>query len=136
MQPTWHHYGVYRRAVMVVWLVCAFVLLPGLPAGVLAQDAQRGAAASAAVTQTENGEDSPSDRAWRRFSELYRNADSRVIQGLGNRFDEIYVGANCFFDEHRLKVQSGLHWGDMDDTAADGGDYSGVSWVSGIRVSW
>jgi len=62
--------------------------------------------------------------------------ESRVVPGRGDRYDELYLGANYYFYGHRLKVQTGLQFADMDDTANDGGAYSGTSWVTGLRVGW
>lgn len=62
--------------------------------------------------------------------------ENRVVEARGDRYDEIYAGANYYFYEHRLKLQTGVQWAEMDDSAGDGGDYSGVSWVSAVRVSW
>jgi phosphate-selective porin OprO/OprP len=62
--------------------------------------------------------------------------ESRLVPGRGDRYDELYLGANYFFYGHKLKLQSGLQFAEMDDRAADAGAYSGVSWTSGVRVSW
>jgi phosphate-selective porin OprO/OprP len=62
--------------------------------------------------------------------------ESRVVPGRGDHYDEWYLGANYFFYGHKLKIQSGLQWADMDDEAGDGGAYSGVSWTTGLRVGW
>ena len=62
--------------------------------------------------------------------------ENRVVSGRGDRYDEWYAGANYYFYGHRLKLQSGLQWGDMNDEPVDGGAYSGLSWVTGLRVSW
>jgi phosphate-selective porin OprO/OprP len=62
--------------------------------------------------------------------------ESRVVPGRGDQYDEIYLGANYFFYAHKLKLQSGLQWADMDDRANDGGEYSGVSWTTGLRIGW
>ena len=62
--------------------------------------------------------------------------ENRVVTGRGDLYNEGYLGANYYFYGHKLKLQSGLQYADMDDSAADGGSYSGVSWVSGIRVGW
>jgi phosphate-selective porin OprO/OprP len=48
----------------------------------------------------------------------------------------VYLGANYYFYGHKLKLQSGVQLADMNDGAADGGAYSGVSWTNGLRVSW
>lgn len=62
--------------------------------------------------------------------------ESRVVAGRGDQYNELYLGANYYFYGHRLKLQTGLQWADMNDVANDGGEYSGVSWTTGIRVGW
>jgi len=62
--------------------------------------------------------------------------ESRVVSGRGDEFNELYLGANYFFYGHRLKLQTGVEWADMNDRAADGGTYTGVSWTTGVRVGW
>jgi phosphate-selective porin OprO/OprP len=62
--------------------------------------------------------------------------ENNVVSGRGDRYQEIYLGANYYFYGHKLKLQSGAQWGDMNDRANDGGAYSGFSWVTGLRVSW
>lgn len=62
--------------------------------------------------------------------------ESRIVAGRGNEYNELYLGANYYFYGHRLKLQTGLQWADMQDTAHDGGEYSGVSWTTGFRVGW
>ncbi len=59
-----------------------------------------------------------------------------VVGGRGDHYDEWYLGANYYFYGHKLKIQSGLQHASLDDAAADGGEYSGTSWVTGLRVSW
>jgi phosphate-selective porin OprO and OprP len=62
--------------------------------------------------------------------------ESRVVPGRGDRYNEVYLGANYFFYGHKLKLQSGVQFADMNDRAGDGGAYSGVSWTTGLRVGW
>lgn len=62
--------------------------------------------------------------------------ESRVVSGRGNEYNELYLGANYYVYGHKLKVQTGLQWADMNDRANDGGAYSGVSWTTGLRVAW
>jgi phosphate-selective porin OprO/OprP len=62
--------------------------------------------------------------------------ESRVVPGRGDRYNELYLGANYFFYGHKLKLQSGVQFADMNDRAGDGGAYSGVSWTTGLRVGW
>ena len=62
--------------------------------------------------------------------------ESRLVPGRGDEFNELYLGANYYFYGHRLKLQSGVQWADMNDRARDGGEYSGVAWTTGLRVGW
>jgi phosphate-selective porin OprO/OprP len=63
--------------------------------------------------------------------------ENRVVtSGRGDHYNEGYLGANYYFYGHRLKLQTGLHFGEMRDEANDGGAYSGTSWVTGIRIGW
>ena len=62
--------------------------------------------------------------------------EKAIVSGRGDRYDELYLGANYFFYGHKLKLQSGAQVADMDGSTGDGGSYSGVSWTTGLRVSW
>jgi phosphate-selective porin OprO/OprP len=62
--------------------------------------------------------------------------ESRVVPGRGDEYKELYLGANYYFYGHRLKLQSGVQFADMNDRTNDGGEYSGVAWTTGLRVGW
>ena len=62
--------------------------------------------------------------------------ENRVVSGRGDQYNELYLGANYFFYGHKLKLQTGAQFADMNDRADDDGVYSGVSWTTGLRVSW
>jgi phosphate-selective porin OprO/OprP len=62
--------------------------------------------------------------------------ENQVVSGRGDRYNEIYAGVNYYFYGHKLKLQSGFQFADMNDTRDDGGAYSGVSWTTGVRVGW
>jgi phosphate-selective porin OprO/OprP len=62
--------------------------------------------------------------------------ESRVVSGRGDQYNELYLGANYYVYGHKLKLQTGLQRADMDDRAHDGGEYSGLSWTTGVRVGW
>jgi phosphate-selective porin OprO/OprP len=62
--------------------------------------------------------------------------ESRVVEGRGDQYNEWYTGANYYFYGHRLKLQTGVQYADMDDRAGDGGEYTGVAWTAGLRVGW
>jgi phosphate-selective porin OprO/OprP len=62
--------------------------------------------------------------------------ENRIVRGRGDEYKELYLGANYFFYGHKLKLQTGLQFADMSDRAGDGGEYSGTSWTTGLRVGW
>lgn len=62
--------------------------------------------------------------------------ENRLVAGRGDEYNELYVGTNYYFYGHKLKLQTGLQWADMNDRASDGGEYSGFSWTTGVRVGW
>ena len=62
--------------------------------------------------------------------------ESQVTAGRGDRYNEFYAGVNYYLYGHKLKLQSGVKLGDMNDSAADGGAYSGIASTTGLRVSW
>lgn len=62
--------------------------------------------------------------------------ENKVVEGAGDEYHDHYVGVNYFLYGHRLKVQTGVQFADMRDTANDGGAYHGTSWVTGLRVGW
>jgi phosphate-selective porin OprO/OprP len=67
---------------------------------------------------------------------LLATYESRVVSGRGDLYNEVYLGGNYYFYGHKLKLQSGLQFADMNDSANDGGEYSGIAWTTGIRVGW
>jgi phosphate-selective porin OprO/OprP len=62
--------------------------------------------------------------------------ESRIVTGRGDEYNELYLGANYYLYGHRLKLQTGVQWVDMNDRADDGGEYSGVAWTTGLRIGW
>jgi phosphate-selective porin OprO/OprP len=62
--------------------------------------------------------------------------ESAIVSGRGDRYNEVYGGANYYFYGHKLKLQTGVQYSDMNDRAGDGGAYSGTSWVTGVRIGW
>jgi phosphate-selective porin OprO/OprP len=46
------------------------------------------------------------------------------------------VGANLFFYGHKLKWQTGLQYATLDDSADDGGEYTGWGITTGLRMYW
>ena len=62
--------------------------------------------------------------------------ENKVVTGRGDRYTEGYIGANYYFYGHRLKLQTGVQFADMQDRANDGGAYSGTAWTTGLRIGW
>jgi phosphate-selective porin OprO/OprP len=61
---------------------------------------------------------------------------NRVVLGQGDRYNELYGGLNYFVDGHRLKLQLGLEWADMEDQTNSGGAYSGLGVTLAFRTCW
>jgi phosphate-selective porin OprO/OprP len=65
------------------------------------------------------------------------NYESALLdKGKGDQFQEVYAGLNYYLYGHKLKLQTGLQYLSMRDQADDGGDFDGLSWITGIRLSW
>jgi phosphate-selective porin OprO/OprP len=62
--------------------------------------------------------------------------ENQLDAGRGDRYNEGYFGVNYYVYGHKLKLQGGVQFADMNDHAGDGGDYSGVAATTGLRVSW
>ncbi len=62
--------------------------------------------------------------------------ESRIVSGRGDEYNELYLGANYYVYGHKLKLQTGVQFADMNDRANDGGAFNGVSWTTGLRVGW
>jgi phosphate-selective porin OprO/OprP len=61
---------------------------------------------------------------------------TRVTSGRGDRYQELYMGFNVYFYSDKLKWQTGLEYGEMEDRAADGGAYEGWSLITAVRLYW
>lgn len=62
--------------------------------------------------------------------------ESSVVGGRGDEYQEIYLGLNLFFYDHKFKWQTGLQYAQMEDKADDGGKYDGWGISTGLRLSW
>jgi phosphate-selective porin OprO/OprP len=62
--------------------------------------------------------------------------ESQLTGGRGDRYNEVYLGANYYIYGHKLKLQAGAQLASMKDRADDGGAYSGLGATVGVRVSW
>jgi phosphate-selective porin OprO/OprP len=60
--------------------------------------------------------------------------ESRVVSRRGDSYNEWYFGSNYYFYGHRLKLQTGVDYADMDNV--DTQTYAGWGWTTGLRVGW
>jgi phosphate-selective porin OprO and OprP len=54
----------------------------------------------------------------------------------GDQYQEAYLGLNYYIYGQKLKLQTGLQYVSMRDEAHDGGEFDGLSWTTGLRISW
>ena len=62
--------------------------------------------------------------------------ENQTVSGRGDRYHELYLGANYYLYGHKLKIQIGAQTARMRDRADDGGAYSGTAVTTGLRLSW
>jgi phosphate-selective porin OprO/OprP len=67
---------------------------------------------------------------------VFARYETEAVRGRGDEYNEIYAGLNYYLHGHKLKLQTGLQHVDMDDAARNGGEHSGWSWTTGLRVAW
>jgi phosphate-selective porin OprO/OprP len=60
--------------------------------------------------------------------------ENRVGRNRGDAYNEWYLGANYYFYAHRLKLQTGLDYADLDNVSS--ATYAGWGWTTGLRVGW
>lgn len=62
--------------------------------------------------------------------------ENYATTGRGDEYDEYYAGLNYYLYGHKLKIQTGLAYVDMEDSAHNGGEYHGWTWTTGLRLSF
>ncbi|MDA0814120.1 MAG: porin, partial [Verrucomicrobia bacterium] len=75
------------------------------------------------------------DDGLRAQSRYERSVPSITDGGRGEGYNAFYLGLNYYIHGHGLKLMSGLEYATLDG-GSDGGDYDGLSWVSGIRINF
>lgn len=75
------------------------------------------------------------DDGLRAQSRYERQVPSITDGGRGEDYHAFYLGLNYYIHGHNLKLMSGLEYATLDG-GSDGGDYDGLSWVSGIRINF
>ena len=62
--------------------------------------------------------------------------ENKIESERGDKYQELYTGVNLLFYQHKLKLQMGLQYADMQDKADDGGEYQGWGVTLAIRSYW
>lgn len=62
--------------------------------------------------------------------------ERNVSSGLGDQYREYFGGVNYYFNKHKLKLQAGIQYAKMDDSAKDGGAYDGWGLTIALRSHW
>jgi len=62
--------------------------------------------------------------------------ENKIVSDRGNKYQEVYTGINLLFYQHKLKLQIGLQYADMQDKADDGGEFQGWGLTLAIRSYW
>lgn len=76
-----------------------------------------------------------SDDVLRLQSRYERRAPELTDGGNGGRYHAGYLGVNYFIYGHKLKLMAGVEYSQMDG-GSDGGDFEGVTALTGIRIYW
>ena len=66
----------------------------------------------------------------------YETAGGVIGDGAGDFYQSLYGGLNWYLRGNQLKVMTGLEYAKMKDPNDDGGDYSGWTFFSGVRLSF
>ena len=68
-----------------------------------------------------------------RAQKRYERKASLTDSGYGEDYQSYYLGLNYYINDHKLKLMTGIEYADMDG-GSDGGDYSGWTLFSGLRL--
>jgi len=63
-----------------------------------------------------------------------RYEQEAVPDGFGNHYEAIYGGVNYLIFGDRLKLMTGVEYASMYDSAQDGGEFHGWTFLTGVRV--
>jgi len=68
-----------------------------------------------------------------RAQKRYEKKASLTDSGYGEDYQSYYLGLNYYINDHKLKLMTGIEYADMDG-GSDGGEYSGWTLFSGLRL--
>jgi hypothetical protein len=67
--------------------------------------------------------------------QLQKRYEQEVVpDGFGNHYEAIYGGLNYLIFGDRLKLMTGVEYASMHDSAKDGGEFHGWTFLTGVRV--
>jgi phosphate-selective porin OprO/OprP len=65
---------------------------------------------------------------------LPRRYEQIVATGAGDHYQAYYFGLNYFLNDDKLKLMAGAEYAQMLDSANDGGEYQGWTYLAGLRL--
>jgi phosphate-selective porin OprO/OprP len=68
-----------------------------------------------------------------RAQKRYERKASLTDGGYGEDYQSYYLGLNYYINDHKLKLMTGIEYADMNG-GSDGGEYSGWTLFSGLRI--
>lgn len=68
-----------------------------------------------------------------RAQKRYERKSSLTDSGFGEDYQSYYLGLNYYINDHKLKLMTGIEYADLDG-GNDGGEYSGWTLFSGLRL--
>jgi len=68
-----------------------------------------------------------------RAQKRYERKASLTDSGYGEDYQSYYLGLNYYINDHKLKLMTGIEYADLDG-GNDGGEYSGWTLFSGLRL--
>jgi phosphate-selective porin OprO/OprP len=65
---------------------------------------------------------------------LPKRYEQEVTTGYGDSYQAFYTGLNYLLYGDRLKFMAGAEYAKMEDSANDGGEFQGWTWLAGLRL--
>ncbi len=62
--------------------------------------------------------------------------ENEVVNDRGDRYQELYAGMNCLFNDHKFKLQLGAQYTQVNGSARDEGEYDGWGVTMALRIYW
>ena len=67
--------------------------------------------------------------------QLQQRYEQKLVSGgQGDNYNAVYGGLNWLLYENRLKLMTGVEYSVMTDNAEDGGNFKGLTYLTGIRL--